>query len=219
MGVSLSKCTRRDSSQWENGSLHWVLLNRTVKRNTQEDTDYYSTRLILPGCDAQNCSSHFTTRGARLRLSPTCWRWLSRDMASPGVSVTRLHLTLCDPMDRSLPGSSVLGILQTRILGWVAIPFSRGSSWRRDQTWGSCLAGSFFTIWATREVPTTSGAWGYTRNTEFTNHRAAYHRLNCVFPKFTHWSLNPQCLEIWLYWQIVPFKEVITVKQNLMGGP
>ena len=47
-------------------------------------------------------------------------------------------LTLCDPMDCSPPGSSVLGILQARILKWVAIPFSRGFSWCRDWTWVSC---------------------------------------------------------------------------------
>ena len=41
-------------------------------------------------------------------------------------------LTLCDPMDRSSPGSSVHGILQARILKWVAVPFSRGSSQPRD---------------------------------------------------------------------------------------
>ena len=43
-------------------------------------------------------------------------------------------LTLCDPMDCSLPGSSVLGILQARILEWVAMPSSRGSSQPRDRT-------------------------------------------------------------------------------------
>ena len=55
-------------------------------------------------------------------------------------------------MDGSLPGSSVHGILQARILGWVAIPFSRRSSGPRDWTWVSCIAGRFFTIWATREA-------------------------------------------------------------------
>ena len=49
-------------------------------------------------------------------------------------------------VDCSLPGSSVHGILQARILEWVAIPFSRGSSQPRDQTWVSCIAGRFFTI-------------------------------------------------------------------------
>ena len=48
--------------------------------------------------------------------------------------VTQLCPTLCDPMDSSPPGSSVHGILQARILEWLAIPFSRGSSQLRDPT-------------------------------------------------------------------------------------
>ena len=59
---------------------------------------------------------------------------------------------LCDPMDCSLPGSSVHGILQARILEWVAISSFRGSSRPRDQTQVSCIAGRFFTIWATKEA-------------------------------------------------------------------
>ena len=54
--------------------------------------------------------------------------------------------------DCSPPGSSVHGILQPRILEWVAISSSRGSSWPRDQTQVSCIAGRFFTIWATWEI-------------------------------------------------------------------
>ena len=53
--------------------------------------------------------------------------------------------TLCDPMDCRLPGSSVHGIFQARILEWVAISFSRGSSWPRDQTWVSHIVGRHFT--------------------------------------------------------------------------
>ena len=53
--------------------------------------------------------------------------------------VTKSCLTLCDPMDCSLPGSSVLGILQARILEWVAISSSRGSSPPRDRTRISCI--------------------------------------------------------------------------------
>ena len=59
--------------------------------------------------------------------------------------------TLCDPMDCSLPGSSAHGIFQTRVLEWVAISFSRGSSQPRDRTQVSCTAGRRFTVWATRE--------------------------------------------------------------------
>ena len=60
-------------------------------------------------------------------------------------------LTLYNPMDFSLPGCSVHGILQLRILEWVAISFSRVSSPPRNQTWVSCLSHQFSTIWATRE--------------------------------------------------------------------
>ena len=55
-------------------------------------------------------------------------------------------------MDCSRSGSSVREILQARILEWVAIPFSRGPSWPRDGSQVSCIAGKFFTVWATREV-------------------------------------------------------------------
>ena len=58
---------------------------------------------------------------------------------------------LCDPMDCSPPGSSVHGILQARILEWVFMPSSRGSSQPRDWTLLYCNASGFFTIWATRE--------------------------------------------------------------------
>ena len=61
-------------------------------------------------------------------------------------------LTLCSPIEYSLLGSYVHGILQTRILDWVAIPCSRGSSRLRDQTRVSCITGRFFIIWGSREA-------------------------------------------------------------------
>ena len=63
------------------------------------------------------------------------------------------HPTFCNPMVCSPSGSSVHGILQVRLLEWVAIAFSRGSSPSRDRTWVSYIAGRFFTIWATSEPP------------------------------------------------------------------
>ena len=63
--------------------------------------------------------------------------------------VAQSCLTLCHPMDCSLPGSSIHGIFQARILEWVAISFSRRSSWSRDRTRVSCLVGRHFTVWAT----------------------------------------------------------------------
>ena len=62
------------------------------------------------------------------------------------VKVAQSCPTLCDPMDYSLPGSSVHGIFQARVLKWVAISFSRGSSGPRDQTWVSCIVGRVFTV-------------------------------------------------------------------------
>ena len=63
------------------------------------------------------------------------------------VKVAQACPTLCDPMDYT-----VHGILQARILGWIAFPFSKGSSQPRDQTQVSCIAGGFFTRWATKEA-------------------------------------------------------------------
>ena len=76
-------------------------------------------------------------------------------MTSLGCMLSRFsHVRLCDRMYCSLPGSSVHGILQARILEWVSLPFTRGSSWCRDWTHAthvSCIAlvGGFFTTSAT----------------------------------------------------------------------
>ena len=118
--------------------------------------------------------------------SPRHFSWRCIILAA-FILVAQSCPTLCNPMDCSLPGSSVHGILQARILEWVAMPphppgdlpnlgieprsptlqavlyclshqgsprilewvaypFSRGSSWPRDWTWVSCIAGRFFTV-------------------------------------------------------------------------
>ena len=77
------------------------------------------------------------------------------------------HVQLCNPTDCSPPGSSVHGILQARILEWVAIPFSRGSSWPRGWTKVSHTAGRFFTIWTTSKVnPKGNQSWIFTGRTD-----------------------------------------------------
>ena len=90
------------------------------------------------------------------------WSDLAAAAACICITITAVHLKHCIsvltkckvshsvvsnslwPMDCSPPGSSVRGILQARILEWVAISFSRGSSQHRDQTWVLCIAGRFF---------------------------------------------------------------------------
>ena len=92
----------------------------------------------FPGCQRQKAGWGSGHPGNRLMT--TC----------PPIPLPKLlaqsRLTLCDPMDCCPPGSSVYGILQARILEWVAIPFSRGSSQPRDRTWVSCIVDRFFPI-------------------------------------------------------------------------
>ena len=64
----------------------------------------------------------------------------------------QLCLTLCNPMNCSLPGSYIHGIVQARILEWVAISFSRRSSQPRNRTQVPHIAGRLLTVWATGEV-------------------------------------------------------------------
>ena len=75
----------------------------------------------------------FTTRGMKL----IWWKWKSESLS---------RVWVCDPTNCSLSGSSVHGILQAKILEWVAMRSSRGSTWPRDWTWVSHISGSFFTI-------------------------------------------------------------------------
>ena len=79
-------------------------------------------------------------------------RWGITSKVARSVWRTQSCPTLHSPTDSSPPGSFVHGILQAGILQWVAISFSRGSSWPRDQTQVSCTARRFFTICATRET-------------------------------------------------------------------
>ena len=82
--------------------------------------------------------------------------------------------TLWDPVDCSPPGSSVHGILQARILEWVAISFSRGFSWPRDRTQVSRIAGRCFNLWATREAQLTVIVYQLVFHNEANNDQVKY---------------------------------------------
>ena len=82
---------------------------------------------------------------------PPCPETQQTAQDSSEVKVAQLWLTLCNPMDYT-----VHGILQARILEWVAFPFSRGSSQPKDPTQVTCTAGGFFTSWATRDAQDSS---------------------------------------------------------------
>ena len=82
-------------------------------------------------------------------INPDSTVSLSNPSLKVKVKVIQLCPTLCDSVDYT-----VHGILQARILDWVAVPFSRGSSQSRDQTQVSHIAGRFFTSRATKEAQT-----------------------------------------------------------------
>ena len=73
--------------------------------------------------------------------------------------VTQSCPTLCDPMDYSLSGSSIHEIFQARVLEWIAISFSRGSSWPRNRTRVSCIAGRRFTVQLLSHVQIFATPW------------------------------------------------------------
>ena len=85
-------------------------------------------------------------------LSGDCEHWARQRKVKSGTEIAQSCRLFCGPMDCSLPGSSIHGIFQARILEWVAISFSRRSSWTRDRTWVSHIVGRRFTFWAIREV-------------------------------------------------------------------
>ena len=129
-----------------------------------------ATACLSPSCAVHNQPCEVRMRGedqtnalsTHLCSCSALWSW---DLTLSKMSSLRSYLkkesesevaqsspTLCDPVDCSLPGSSVHGILQARILEWVAISFPRGSSQPRDWTQVSHIAGRRFTLWATREA-------------------------------------------------------------------
>ena len=87
-------------------------------------------------------------------------QWQGKSISSHSLSmvgseseVAQSCPTLCNPMDCSLSASAVHQIFQARVLEWIVISFSRGSSWPRNRTQVSRIAGRRFTAWATGEAP------------------------------------------------------------------
>ena len=118
-----------------------------------------SSRIPYPWWNWSQCSGVWLPvlfdkgrEGARNPPRDPPWGSACRQGRGQQSEVAQACPTLCDPMDCSLPGSSIHEIFQARVLEWVAISFSRGSSQPRDGTWASRITGRHFTIWATREA-------------------------------------------------------------------
>ena len=109
----------------------WAPVHEVVKHQTWLNTQALYENITIELSIIQYIPVH---------LSEVFWHFKNSFYENVLVLVAQLCPTLCDPMDCNLPGSSVYRILQARTLKWVAVPFSRGSSWPRDWTQGSCIA-------------------------------------------------------------------------------
>ena len=101
--------------------------------------------------------------------------------------VAQLCPTLCNPMDYSPPGSPINGDFPARILEWVAMPSSRGSSQPRKRAGVSCIAGGFFAILATREAQEYwSGSYPFSRGASWPR---KWTMVPCIAGRFfTSWA-------------------------------
>ena len=114
--------------------LEWVAISSSRGSSRSRDWTHVS---CIP-CIAGRFFIHWATWEA-LDSIEVKWR-----------EVTQSCPTLCDPMDCSLPGSSVHGIFQAIVLEWIAISFSKGSSQSRDRTRVSRIVDRRFTVWAAK---------------------------------------------------------------------
>ena len=137
------------SEQLSHFHVNFLLLDSTIQ--LLPPSVPYTLMTSTPGPSSPLSSGNLSARthlplgkGRNWAPSRTIY-WIHRKKVK--LKVTQLCSTLCYPMDYI-----VQGILQARIQEWVAFPFSRGSSQPRDWTHVSCIAGGFFTSWATREA-------------------------------------------------------------------
>ena len=139
-----------------------------TKKNVRFSTQGLLTTPQLTFMGSQVYACLYKHKKYTLYNTQKCWKWvLMRNSVSSHfsnsctgisvwgsrkVSVAQSCPSLYDPMDCSLPGSSVHGVLQARILEWVTIPFSRGSSNPGIKPGSPAPAGRFFMLWATWEA-------------------------------------------------------------------
>ena len=146
--IYLQSCIR----QWEGqgGKVPWdpvhtqAVPTPSVCRERSRETPFSA---VVPCSGSWNDPLYFPLTNCISSLAHYVWppsiSYPSHEADFLLPSFTQLCPTLCNPMHYSLPGSSVHGILQARILKWVGVPFSRGSSRSRDRTQVSCIAGGF----------------------------------------------------------------------------
>ena len=130
-------------------SCHYLLFGKGSGRQRNGKASWWGKKQKPSGDALLGSCCHREAVGRLTRSGVSCdclgmHIWLFPAGPKLESEVTQLCPTLCDPMDCSLWGSSIHGIFQARLLEWVAISFSRGSSRPRDQTLVSCIASSCF---------------------------------------------------------------------------
>ena len=131
---------------------------------------------------------------------------------SRGRSCAQLCPTLWDPVDSSPPVSSVQGISQARILEWVAILFSRGSSWTRDRTCISCIGRWIFFFFFLITEPPGTPKTGMLLHILQCTHRPAPRTKNYLYQNFN----NVATAVSWIRWIVLVFnlQSVADIKRN-----
>ena len=129
---------------------HWVGKMTPGSPTTDSKVYFQITQcLSFPNCKCRRNSTNII----KFKGLNGAWKVLNTVTVTWKCSIS--HSVMSDslwPMNCSPPGSSVHGIFQVRILEWVAISFSRGSSWFRDWTWISCIGRQILYHWAIREA-------------------------------------------------------------------
>ena len=128
--------------QWNNTVFAFLCLEFFYLVQCHQDSVMLVCKRTEPALPLLSCNSLEGTENHRILDPEMILMWCEVIQSCP---------TVCDPMNCSLQRPSVHGIFQARVLEWVVISFSRGSSWPRDQTRVSCIVGRRFTIWAIRE--------------------------------------------------------------------
>ena len=218
--VSVQSASERESSVAPKAATSWALEVPSTCSQAQHTTVIQASSALFSfrGNRANICFQLLAKLAVQARpcwvssLHRTrCWgaETGGKDLPSKKkVLVAQLYPTLWYPLDCSSPGSSVHGILQAKILEWVAIPFSRVSSLPRDQIWVSRTAGRFFAIWGTREAPQNSNVREM-NNFPFNLHERTPH-IHLPTPR------NPtQALQSSTWW----FPKMITLLSSLTEHP
>ena len=121
------------------------VMGKLTKDQETSNSNHLSRKNVIPWAKIVQKCFMFPSAQGPLPFSTCCW-----------CLVVKSHSTLCNPIDCSPQGSSVHGIFPARMLEWVALSFTRGSSWPKDRTCISWIGRQILYCWATREARSPS---------------------------------------------------------------